>query len=204
MLKGSSVTLEPLTSDEDYELLARWISSVAGTYAGGGRAFVNSAQFRDDPEASRNTYLIVRLHDGRPVGAVAWHTLEHPLSFQIGVMIGDTALWGGGLGVEAINLLLEYLFHSCNARRVQFIQGSFNRPAIEIACSGVARVEGVLRDYYFLDGAYHDAIISAILRDSYYAMRRGSGPPDVVSADEKDQARKILNDYLEKHPITLD
>jgi RimJ/RimL family protein N-acetyltransferase len=205
-MKGASVSLEPVTSDEDCELLARWASSAAGTYASGARAFVSPAEFRDSLGSSPVTFLMARVHDGSAIGAVTWETLEHSGSFLIGVMIGDLDLWGGGLGVESVSLLIEYLFHSRNARRVQFICGSYNKPMIEIACSGLVRVEGVLRDYYFLDGAYHDGVIGAILRDDYYSARCGPGlrPSNVVPDTDKAEARRILTDYLEKNPITPD
>jgi RimJ/RimL family protein N-acetyltransferase len=205
-MKGPSVSLEPVTSDEDCELLARWASSAAGTYASGARAFVSTAEFRDSLGSSPVTFLMVRVHDGGAIGAVTWQNLEHSGSFLIGVMIGDLDLWGGGLGVESVSLLIEYLFHSCNARRVQFICGSYNKPMIEIACSSLVRVEGVLRDYYFLDGAYHDGVIGAILRDDYYSARCGPGlrPSDVVPDADKAEAHRILADYLGKNPITPD
>ncbi|HEY3953170.1 MAG TPA: GNAT family protein [Streptosporangiaceae bacterium] len=204
-MKGTSINLEPVTSDEDCELLARWASSTAGTYASGGRAFVTTAEFRESLGASPTTFLMVRTHQGRAVGAVTWQHLEHSGSFLIGVMIGDPDLWGAGLGVESVSLLIEYLFHSCNAHRVQFICGSYNKPMIEIACSSLIRVEGVLRDYYFLDGAYHDGVIGAILRDDYYSARCGPGlrPSDVVPETDKAEARKILSGYLAENPITL-
>ncbi|MGH3156689.1 MAG: GNAT family N-acetyltransferase, partial [Streptosporangiaceae bacterium] len=113
VMKGTSVSLEPVTSDEDCELLARWASSAAGTYASGMRAFVSTAEFRKSLGTSRTTVLMARTHEGRAVGAVQWEQLEHSGSFLIGVMIGDPDLWGAGLGVESVSLLIEYLFHSC-------------------------------------------------------------------------------------------
>ena len=55
-----------------------------------------------------------------------------------------------------------------------------------------------MRDYYFLDGAYHDAVIGSILRDEYYAMTR---PAENVPRADVKEARRILGEYLEKNPI---
>ncbi|MGH3159454.1 MAG: hypothetical protein ACRDNF_23170, partial [Streptosporangiaceae bacterium] len=60
--------------------------------------------------------------------------------------------------------------------------------------------------YYYLDGAYHDGIIGAILRDDYYSVRSQPclQPSDVVPETDKADARKILTGYLAKNPITSD
>ena len=72
-------------------------------------------------------------------------------------------------------------------------------------CSGWVHVDGILRDYYFLDGTYHDAVAASILRDEYYNLRNSvrMAPADIVPREEKEKARELLAKYLTDNPITV-
>jgi diamine N-acetyltransferase len=198
-LPPPSVTLGPVT-DSDYELISRWTESKSWVYAGGSRQYLNADAVRRLIESGRDNFLMVRDHDGRSIGAVSWHGGQYGASFEIGTMIGNTARWQIGFGVEAVFALMALLFDTKHAHRVEFICGVFNKPAIQACCSGLLRIEGILRDYYYFDGTYHDAIIGSILREEYYAL---IGPEQTVSQAEIDESRHILDDHLAKNPIVL-
>ena len=85
-------------------------------------------QFKKMIEGSRDTFLMVRDRGGRSIGAVSWRTGQYRVSFEIGIMIGDSALWQSGFGVESVIALLGLLFDSMHAHRVEFICGVFNKP----------------------------------------------------------------------------
>lgn len=194
-----SVTLGSVT-DSDYELLCQWAASTSWVYTGGARQYLNPDEFRSQIGRSRDTFLMVRTRDGRTIGAVSWRTGQYLTSYEIGTMIGDAALWHSGFGIESVIALLRLLFDSEQAHRVEFICGVFNKAAVQACCSGLIQVEGVLRDYYYFDGSYHDAIIGSILREQYYSM---VPPEETVPNAEKEEARHILAEYLGKNPIAL-
>jgi RimJ/RimL family protein N-acetyltransferase len=192
-----SVTLAPVT-EEDYLPLSQWASSNTGLYVSGTKNHVSAAEFKAFLDRSDDEFLMVCTPDGQAIGAVSWkpgHTLG---SYIAGTMIGDPDMWGVGFGLEATMLLVGMLFDSKRAHRVEFTCGVFNRRAVENFCSGLITVEGILRDYYFVDGAYHDALIGSILKEEYYAVRE---PSEMVPAKDKEAARRIVVDFLEKNPI---
>jgi RimJ/RimL family protein N-acetyltransferase len=143
-------------------------------------------------------FLMACTPDGQAIGTVTWKPTQAPGNYVVGTMIGDPDMWGVGFGMEATILLVGMLFDSKGAHRVEFTCGLFNRRSVENFCSGLITVEGILRDYYFVDGAYHDALIGSILRDEYYAHRE---PLDIVPAKDKEAARTIVADFIEKNPI---
>jgi diamine N-acetyltransferase len=192
-----SVTLAPVT-DEDCALLAQWTSSNTWVYASGIRNHTSAADVKAFLDRVDDTFLIVCAPDGQAVGVVSWKPTDTPGSYIVSTMIGDPDMWGAGFGLEAVILLIGMLFDSKSAHRVGFTCGVFNRRMVEIFCSGLVTVEGILRDYYFVDGAYHDALIGSILKDEYYAARE---PSEIVSAEEKEAAQRIVADFLEKNPI---
>jgi RimJ/RimL family protein N-acetyltransferase len=202
-VKGQSVELVPFADDEDFALLAEWSASPAASYGQGAPRFRTLDEVKASVGKPGSGNLLVRTMDGRKIGMVEWQQQAYTNSFTVGVIIGDPSLWGQGYGFESVSMLVEMLFHAFNAHRVQMATGLFNRSMVEILTRGFIRVEGVLRDYFFLDGEYHDMLIGSILRREYYAMRESGslGPTDVIPATDKQEARQLLEKYLADHPI---
>jgi diamine N-acetyltransferase len=192
-----SVTLTAVT-EEDYALLSQWTSSNTWVYASGIQSHISPAELKAFLDRVDDKFLMVCTHDGLAIGMVSWKPAGPPGNYVVGAMIGDSDMWGTGFGLEATLLLVGMLFDSKKAHRVEFTCGVFNRMAVENFCSGMITVEGILRDYYFVDGAYHDALIGSVLRDEYYARRE---PSEIVPAKDKEAARRIVADFLEKNPI---
>jgi diamine N-acetyltransferase len=192
-----SVTLAPM-AEEDYALLAQWASADTWVYASGIQRHVSVAELKALRARADDTLLMVCTADGQAIGIVSWKPTGTPGRYVVGTMIGDPEIWDAGFGLEATILLVGMLFDSKNAHRVEFTCGVFNRRIVEIICSGLVTIEGILRDYYFVDGAYHDALIGSILKDEYYAQRE---PSEIVPAKDKEAAQRIVADFLEKNPI---
>jgi RimJ/RimL family protein N-acetyltransferase len=195
--KNRSVSLAPL-ADDDYDLLSKWSSASSWAYAAGSVDYLGPEEFRALLHRIDDRFLMVRTRDGRPIGAVSWRVGDYPNSYVVGTMIGDAAMWGAGFGMEATLVVVGYLFDSKNAHRIEAKCGAFNKAAVQTFCSGLLRIEGILRDHYFVDGAYYDAVVGSILRDEYYSMTK---PVETISAAEKQEAGAILEDYLRANPI---
>jgi RimJ/RimL family protein N-acetyltransferase len=155
--------------------------------------------FLDHVDQAGEEFLLVYAPDGQAIGMVSWKPADTPGNYVVGTIIGDADMWGVGFGFEATVLVVGMLFDSKRAHRVEFTCGVFNRRAVTDICSGgLITVEGILRDYFFIDGEYHDAVIGSILRNEYYALRE---PSEVIPANDKDEARRIIADFIEKNPI---
>jgi RimJ/RimL family protein N-acetyltransferase len=195
-MKGDYVSLRRM-KDDDFELLADWIGGRVGSYGAGSPAFITPEQLR----AGFVTYLMVVRNDGERIGVVSWRQLAYEASYELGVAIGDEESWTDGYGVEAVLLLLHYIFHARNAHRVEMVAGLYNRQPMRMVTQGVMVLEGVLRDYFFLDGEYHDAAMFSLLREDYYKLvRELELAPDSVPEAEKREARKVFHEYLANKP----
>ena len=65
-------------------------------------------------------------------------------------------------------------------------------------------MEGVLCDYFFLDGRYHHAVISSMLASAYAnAALTRLDPPDAVPVEDRLAANRILTDYLAATPADV-
>jgi diamine N-acetyltransferase len=186
-MRGNFVRLQAL-EEEDYKLFSQWVCpSKVSALARGRQDFATEDEIRKDIVNGSTRYATVVTHDGKKIGFVSWETLKYGV-------IGDPELWDMGYGAEASLLLMDYLFHFKNAHKIQFINGLHNMRSVRFLIKNKVTIEGILRDHFFLDGEYHDAVISSILRDEYYGY---SEPEDMIPKSEKQKIREELYEYLQ-------
>src|SRR5206468_2425004 len=67
----------------------------------------------------RSGRLFVIEHEGRPIGFANYRDWRpKPRSAEIGIGIGESALWSHGLGRDALGVLLRHLVDDLDAHRV--------------------------------------------------------------------------------------
>lgn len=203
-MQGDLVRLRPLT-DDDFKVVASWGTAIGRIYSQGSPSLMTAEQIKTLFATVPMNYLMVRTIEGdEPIGMINWSSMAYHDAYTLGIGIGNHKQWGGGYGMEAIFLLMEHLFHNLNAHRLQVDGGLHNKQVMQIFTSGFVRIEGVLRDYYFVDGEYHDAVIGSILRDEYYALVEALGyPRDTIPAEDKAEARRLVADFLTRNPLDL-
>jgi RimJ/RimL family protein N-acetyltransferase len=68
---------------------------------------------------SDNLFVAVELADtGRMIGTMTAYTSRHHGTADMGLLIGDRAVWGRGLGLAAWSALMNHLFEACALRKV--------------------------------------------------------------------------------------
>lgn len=199
-MRGEFVSLQGCT-DEDFQLISDWSASTVSTYSSGSPQFLPAELLKQATQQGGMRYLMIVTHEGDRVGAVNWGPLAYEGSYTIGSAIGTPGLWAQGYGVEANVLLLNYLFHAKNAHRVELTLGMHNRHMVQIITHGGFTLEGILRDYFFLDGQYFDAVVCSLLREEFYALARSSDlglAADMIVAEEKEEARRLFLEHLDR------
>jgi N-acetyltransferase len=151
ILGGAHVTLRPMTA-ADAPHLVRWGSDPDFRWHQWGRrpgpfAESEAASWiaRMSREGESGAWVIE--HEGRPVGFANYRDY-HPKgkSAEIGIGIGEPALWGKHLGREALELELRYLMTDLGLHRVGLSVVSHNDRAIWMYKSLGFVVEGIERD----------------------------------------------------------
>jgi RimJ/RimL family protein N-acetyltransferase len=135
----------PLTLHEEEE----WFESISGT---------------------QDTYkfAIEALENGRYIGGCSINDVDWKNSVAtIGIFIGDKNYRGKGYGADAMGVLLKFIFLQMNINKVRLIVYSFNKNAIKMYEKMGFKVEGILRQEMYRDGAYHDKIAMGILREEF-------------------------------------
>ncbi|GAA3214560.1 GNAT family N-acetyltransferase [Streptomyces sp. XM83C] len=206
MLKGRLVSLVRPT-DADYELMAEWLGPTSPTavLTADTQEYATPETLRQLNDSGRIRQFAVRDRDGRTIGTVNYRQSGPAGNYTIGGAIGDPAMWQRGLGAEAFDLLLDHLFHSLNAHRMQFTTALYNKGVLRLVIRAGFVLEGILRDYFFLDGAYHHAAVWSLLRHEYYEavdiLTRTSPSfvgPDLIPEKDKAEARDLLRTHLSR------
>ncbi len=90
---------------------------------------------------------------------------------EIRILIGDKEVWGRGLGAEAWEAVLDYLFRK-NIRKVIAGTLSSNPAMLGIFKKVGMKVEGICSKHYVFDGAEVDMILVAKFNPAIYSENR--------------------------------
>lgn len=201
MLREKICSLERPTA-EDYARIEAWLRPMALTSAltGDANELVTAEAIRAANESGQVRYFMVVASTGERVGVVNYRRSGGHGAYSIGGAIGEAAHWNSGIGAEAMGQLVDFLFHQQNAHRVEFTTAAYNKHTISMLTKGGFVLEGLLRDYHFLDGEYHDRTLWSLLRPEWVAgareFKEQSPVPDLVPAKEKQRAKELLAKYL--------
>jgi RimJ/RimL family protein N-acetyltransferase len=169
------VRLRPV-SEADVPDLLRWLADP------------EVVEFYGDPPASievcRQEYLepdqnpcwrFVIEWRGQGVGEIQY---SHPYAGQeyewdagVDIFIGEPEARGRGVGIEAVRVMLRYLFEEKRVHRVSIDPEVGNARAIHVYERAGFILDGVRRHNYFDHGEYVDTQYLAILEDEWPAAR---------------------------------
>lgn len=169
VLTGNLVRLRPLELD-DADTLWKWNSDpeVMRWFDTG---FPESLfQFRErfagrEPNSYENLTLAVdRVADGRFVGVVRLRDTRHHLGrAELDTYLGETDVWGQGLGTETMRLICEYGFAKMRLHAIELSVVAENESARAVYRKVGFTEDGRLRDGARQDGRWHDLIIMTLL-----------------------------------------
>jgi len=121
-------------------------------------------------------FVICRLADGRPVGAIDLHDIDLTNgSAGLGIVIGDPADTGQGYGSDALRALLGFGFGELRLERIWLDVYDFNERARHVYERVGFVHEGTLRRAMFRGGVFHDVHRMSVLRDEWVAASDRTG-----------------------------
>jgi diamine N-acetyltransferase len=117
-------------------------------------------------------FAVALREDDRLVGLCGLHKID-PRSHnaELGMMIGDPADWGRGLGREAARLIVAYGFDTANLHRIWLEVYEDNDAARKIYERLGFLLEGTLREHGFREGRYWSLHYMGLLAHEYRASR---------------------------------
>ncbi len=145
-----------------------WDPSVAGEFQWFGFRMVDAHELErrwreDGLIGEERSFLAVGLADGSCAGWVTWRKSGKFGNFEIGIALFPEYR-GRGVGTEAQRQLVDYLFRTTTANRLEAgteVDNVAERRSLEKVGF---RPEGVRRGLYFRDGSWRDSITYGLLR----------------------------------------
>ncbi len=177
-LRGELVYLRPLEA-EDADLVSGWYADDRVRRLIGDppmsharrRQRYETATSGDDDTVYR--FIICTLDDDVPVGRLDLFDIDRTNGHcAFGIAIGDPALWGRGLGTDAVNAIVDFAFGELRMERVSLDTDAANLRAQAAYRKAGFVEEGRRRHIWFGDGAYGDDLWMALLRDEWLALPR--------------------------------
>lgn len=119
-------------------------------------------------------FTIVSRQGNTPVGRIYISRLDTKTdSLDITKFyIGETELWGKGIGREIMRELLEYCFTFLHMERVTLDYYTGNKRAQALYESLGFRDEGIARNAAKKDGRYYDLHLMSLLRSEFFGENR--------------------------------
>jgi RimJ/RimL family protein N-acetyltransferase len=184
MLRGSLVYLRP-GERSDVPLFVRWMSDARTTEHLALRSPIGLAieerwfeGMLEHHGRDRWFFVICRLVDGRPVGTLDLHDLDHTNgSAGIGIAIGDPADTGQGYGSDALQVLARFGFEELRLVRVWLDVYEGNAGAHRLYERLGFVHEATFRHGVYRRGRYVDVHRLGLLREEWNAPAGPTGSP---------------------------
>ena len=176
MHRHGSVFLRPAERD-DVPLFVRWLSDARTTRTLALRSPLSIAmeegwfaRLLERHGSEIWHFVICRVADGRPVGALDLHEIDLVNgSAGVGIVIGDPADTNQGYGSDALRALIAFGFGELRLERIWLDVYAFNERARHVYERVGFVHEGTFRKGLYRDGRYHDVHRMAILREEWAA-----------------------------------
>ena len=165
-----SVRLRPIEESEVANLIRLvWDPDAPGEYQWFGFRLAAAREmerrWRDDGLIGEDSsFLAVTVGDGTCAGGVTWRRIGASGNHEVGIALFPEHR-GRGIGTAAQRLLVDYLFSTTTANRLQ-AGTEVDNVAEQRALERVGfRREGVQRGLYFRSGRWRDSVMYGLLRD---------------------------------------
>lgn len=103
-----------------------------------------------------------------PIGSTGFHQVNwRDRSAEVGIVVGEKALWNQHYGGDAMRLMLRHGFQDLNLNRISLDVYVSNPRAVRSYERVGFVVEGRKRQAVFRAGSYQDVLIMAVLRSEW-------------------------------------
>jgi len=111
-----------------------------------------------------NRWVIVSKSDNMPIGTCGYHNWrKRHFCAEIGYDLAK-AYWKQGFMTEALREALKFGFERMELNRIEALVHPHNLASMQLLEKLRFQKEGMLRDYYFQGGRFHDSLRYSLLR----------------------------------------
>lgn len=176
---GDAPGLESRRNEPEVALYQNWEVPFSGEHA--NRIVASLVEMEGPANDEWWMAIVADKESGRTLGDLALHLSWEGRSAEIGYTF-HAEFWGSGYAVEAVGMLVEYLFEVRQVTRVFGMLHPDNKASAMVMERSGFLFEGHTRSSFWLGDEVSDDWIYGLLRPDWEAWRdRPKGHPDVVS-----------------------
>lgn len=125
-------------------------------------------QFYAEPKGkAHNRWKLILKSNKQPIGTVGYHKwAKRYFRAEIGYDLSPD-FWRQGYMSEALHAVLSHGFEHMELNRIDALVYVENERSIQLLQKLGFKQEGLLRDYFYLDGKFYDHYIFALLKKDY-------------------------------------
>ena len=172
MLEGKNVNLR-IMEKEEAPLFAEWASNpeVFGEYNPLHQMPKTEAEKILESPLELKPFIVGK-KDGSKIGFVAHFHVLHVAGklLEIGYSLIPSER-GKGYCTEAVEIMVDYLFLSRDAMRIQACTDTRNLASQKVLEKAGFKKEGTMRRYFFIRGEFRDVFMYSILREEWKEPR---------------------------------
>ncbi len=173
-LESKNIFLSPLSKEDNLEDYTSWINDQETTLFMGSGKFPISVDdlknYIDSYNNSKDKMLlgIFLKKSSEHIGNVTLHLIDWKDSHaEIGILIGNKKTRGKGYATEAISLIADHAFNKLNLHKLYTGMIKENDASKRAFEKVGFKVEGILREHFYLCGKYLDCYRLGLLKDEY-------------------------------------
>lgn len=177
-LEGKNIFLAPLSRDSDLSDYVCWLNDQETTrYMESGNFPLSVDALKDyiDGFKSSSDGMLLGIFtkkDQKHIGNITLRQIDWRNSHaEIGVIIGDKDSRGKGYATEAIGLLADHAFNQLNLHKISSGMVKGNEASKKAFEKAGFKVEGVLREHFYLNGEHLDCYQMGLLRSEYRKIK---------------------------------
>ena len=181
-VRGQKVWLRAL-EESDLPAYKRAVNSVeVGSWAGypWPHSEATVARWYEDVRARHGQgeywFAVSPLGSDEFIGTVwLWNKGDRLDGLELSIFVTEEAGHGNGIGSDAIDAALDFIFGSYETERVWLTTEVDNARAVRAFEKSGFRVDGTIRHHFRRAGEWRDSALMAILREDWAALRRPRG-----------------------------
>ncbi len=120
-----------------------------------------------ESEGSDSHRQFILYHSNEKVGYMGLFNIDtRHRHAEFGIMITPSQQ-GKGYATEATRLIVEYGFNQLNLNKLFLYVDKHNEKAAHIYKKVGFKIEGDLKNHYFVNGSYHDVLFMSVFQEDY-------------------------------------
>lgn len=173
-IEGKLVTLRAVEV-EDLELLNKWSNSpelwknLAGWHFPYSKMNTQNWIQGNNNNDTKDQIFAINTKEHGIIGTASLHKIDwkNRNAFH-GMMLGDKETRGKGYAQDAVMAIMRFAFEELGLQRLDGCMIAYNKRSIKFYTEKCGwEIEGIKKDWFYKNGAFHDQVVVGITRSMY-------------------------------------